>query len=243
MNPLYKGATPGDVARSLRRPVRKKRKSPSGVSTSDLILSAHIGGNSALFPKILELHIKPGSTIADMTFGRGVFWKHVDPAVYHVVGADQFDCTALPYESGTIDCAVLDPPYMEGFYRENAVAGNGTHGSFRAAYSNGRGQKLTDLKYHAAVLDVYLKAGKEASRILKSAGKLIVKCQDEVSANKQHLTHHEILTEYTSRGFYAKDLFVLVRSNRPAVSRILKQVHARKNHSYFLVFTKQGEWA
>jgi hypothetical protein len=40
-------------------------------------------------------------------------------------------------------------------------------------------------------------------------------------------------------GFYAQDLFVVVRSNRPAVSRMKKQVHARKNHSYFLVFVKQ----
>ena len=38
--------------------------------------------------------------------------------------------------------------------------------------------------------------------------------------------------------FYAKDLFVVVRQNRPGVSRALKQVHARKNHSYFLVFVK-----
>jgi hypothetical protein len=40
-------------------------------------------------------------------------------------------------------------------------------------------------------------------------------------------------------GFYAKDLFVLVRPNRPVVARLIKQVHARKNHSYFLVFQKR----
>ncbi len=56
----------------------------------------------------------------------------------------------------------------------------------------------------------------------------------------QHLTHVELINEFTTYGFYAKDLFVLVRANRPAVSRIVKQVHARKNHSYFLVFVKVG---
>jgi hypothetical protein len=65
-----------------------------------------------------------------------------------------------------------------------------------------------------------------------------VKCQDEVSANRQWLTHVEIINAYAEFGFYARDLFVVVRSNRPGVSRILKQVHARKNHSYFLVFQK-----
>jgi hypothetical protein len=39
-------------------------------------------------------------------------------------------------------------------------------------------------------------------------------------------------------GFYTKDLFVVVRLNQPGVSRLKKQVHARKNHSYFIVFVK-----
>ena len=29
-------------------------------------------------------------------------------------------------------------------------------------------------------------------------------------------------------------------ADRPGVSRTMRQVHARKNHSYFLVFWKQG---
>jgi hypothetical protein len=41
-------------------------------------------------------------------------------------------------------------------------------------------------------------------------------------------------------GFVAEDLFVVVRKNRPGVSRMITQVHARKNHSYFLVFWKRG---
>jgi hypothetical protein len=35
-----------------------------------------------------------------------------------------------------------------------------------------------------------------------------------------------------------EDLFVVMRMNKPGVSRMLRQVHARKNHSYFLVFRK-----
>ena len=41
-------------------------------------------------------------------------------------------------------------------------------------------------------------------------------------------------------GFVAEDLFVVMRNNRPGVSRMVRQVHARKNHSYFLVFWKRG---
>ena len=66
-----------------------------------------------------------------------------------------------------------------------------------------------------------------------------MKCQDEVCANKQRLTHVEIVNELTStNGYIVEDLFVLLRTNRPGVSRMLTQNHARKNHSYFLVFRK-----
>jgi hypothetical protein len=74
--------------------------------------------------------------------------------------------------------------------------------------------------------------------VLRDGGVLIVKCQDEVSANRQRLTHVEVVRAYEELGFYTKDLFVVVRPNRPGVSRLKRQEHARKNHSYFLVFVK-----
>lgn len=222
--------------------VGKRRKSPEGVATSDLICSAHVGANDELFPTILQLHVQPGTTIADVTFGKGIFWKRVPPDSYRVLPSDLktgVDCRALPYEAGSVGCVILDPPYMEGLFRRSKrhLAGTGTYAAFRSTYSDG-GPTNGGPKYHDAVLDLYFKAGKEAHRILKEGGVLIVKCQDEVSANIQRLTHVELINAYARLGFYAKDLFVLVRPNRPGVSRVKVQQHARKNHSYFLVFTK-----
>ena len=74
--------------------------------------------------------------------------------------------------------------------------------------------------------------------MLRPEGTYVVKCQDEVCANKQRLTHIEIINELATLGFVVEDLFVVVRRNKPGVSRLLRQVHARKNHSYFLVFRK-----
>ncbi|MHC5763799.1 DNA methyltransferase, partial [Nostoc sp.] len=120
------------------------------------------------------------------------------------------------------------------------LAGSGTHLAFRDHYSNGKAIEHIDdqPKWHDAVVDLYLKTGLEAYRVIKPKGIFIVKCQDEVSANKQRITHVEILTAYESLGFYTKDLFVVMRANQPGVSRLKTQVHARKNHSYFLVFQK-----
>lgn len=218
----------------------KKKRVAGGVTTSDLVLSAHSATNDKVFPEILKLHVPVGSTVADVTYGLGVFWKEVPREKYKLLATDLktgIDCRNLPYKNGMIDCLVLDPPYMEGLFRKNTghLAGNGTYGAFRHAYSNG--QTTNDgPKYHDAVLDLYFKAGKEASRVLKRGGMMIVKCQDEVSANKQRLTHVELINEFAKMGLFCKDLFVVVRQNRPAVSRMKKQVHARKNHSYFLVF-------
>jgi hypothetical protein len=80
----------------------------------------------------------------------------------------------------------------------------------------------------------------EAHRVLRERGVLIVKCQDEVCANRQRFTHVEIMQVYERMGFVAEDLFVVMRQNKPGVSRTVRQVHARKNHSYFLVFWKRG---
>ncbi len=221
----------------------KKRRIQGGESTTDVILSACSGSNADIFPKILELHVPDGARIADVTYGSGVFWRNVDLSKYTLLPtdiADGVDCRALPYDGDSLDAVVLDPPYMEGFFRcENQhKAGGGSHSAFRNYYSNGDEVSHASAKWHAAVTDLYFKAGAEAHRVLKNNGVLIVKCQDEVSANRQCLTHVEIINEYEKKGFYTKDLFVVVRTNKPGVSRLKKQIHARKNHSYFLVFIK-----
>lgn len=222
----------------------QKRRSPTGHATTQLVLSAHVGNNADVFPQILKLHVPMGSRIADVTYGKGAFWRRVrttDYTLYTSDIADGTDCRELPYGDDSLDCVVLDPPYMEGFYRktDSEKAGGGTHQAFRDHYSNGSEEPGSNgAKWHGAVLDMYRQAGAEAHRVLRNKGVLIVKCQDEVSANRQHLTHVEIINEYARMGFYCKDLFVVVRPNKPGVSRIKKQNHARKNHSYFLVFEK-----
>lgn len=220
----------------------RKRRVQGGVSTSDVIRSAHIAGNADVFPQILKLHVPPGAIVADVTWGKGVFWQKVEDGLYDVRATDismGVDCRDLPYHDAEIDCVVLDPPYMEGFYRNQGSqkAGGGSHKTFREHYSNGD-ERPGRAKWHAAVTDMYRESGREAYRVLRPNGVLIVKCQDEVSANRQWLTHVEIINGYEAMGFYTKDLFVVVRSNRPSITRLKKQVHARKNHSYFLVFVK-----
>jgi hypothetical protein len=117
-----------------------RRKSPEGVATTELICGAAKGASDGLFPQILSLHVAPGSIVADVTYGKGVFWRQVEAGLYDVLATDiatGVDCRDLPHGDGDIDCVVLDPPFMEGLFRarRESLAGNGPHSNFRECHS------------------------------------------------------------------------------------------------------------
>ena len=240
---------------------RKTGRVNNGISTNDLIHSAYQDNNDAVFPLILQLYVRPPSRIADVTFGKGIFWKNVDTSQYEFYPSDLkkvhvpagctggIDSRKLPYDECYFDAIVFDPPYM---HTPGGTAHNG-HQNYEAYYANNAEQDERVVirswyeldgkppKYHEAVLDLYYRSGREAHRVLKPGGIFIVKCQDEVCTNRQRLTHVEITVEYEQYGFAVEDLFVVMRTSKPGVSRMLhRQYHARKNHSYFMVYRKVG---
>jgi hypothetical protein len=239
---------------TLVKKSKKTNRVNRGVATNELIHSAHQGSNDEVFPYILELYVRDGARIADVTYGKGVFWKRVDTSKYELLATDirtsnlpegckgGIDSRKLPYADKSLDAVVFDPPYM---HTPGGTAHNG-HQNFEEYYANnaeicdeiGENEDASP-KYHEAVLDLYYRSAKEAFRVLKEDGIYIVKCQDEVCTNRQRLTHLEITIKFQEYGFIVEDLFVIVRKNSPGVSRIkTRQYHARKNHSYFMVYRK-----
>jgi hypothetical protein len=221
-----------------------KRKSPAGAPTNDLVFSSYQATNDEVFPQILSLYVARGSRVADVTYGKGVFWKQVPKSSYQLFATDLqsgTDCRSLPYDDGSMDCVVFDPPYM---HTPGGTA-HAAHQNYEEYYRNNKANG-TSKKYHEAVLDLYFTAAAESHRVLRDQGVYVVKCADEVCANQQRLTHVEIINELATQGFVIEDLFVVMRTNRPGVSRQIRQLHARKNHSYFLVFRKssgRSRWA
>lgn len=214
-----------------------KRKSPRGIATNDLVFSSYTGTNDFVFPYVVSLYVAPGSRVADVTYGKGVFWRRVPKGIFKLLPSDiktGVDCRKLPYDSGSIDCVVFDPPYMH----TPGGSAHKDHQNYEEYYQNNKAN--SEKKYHEAVLDLYFQAAKDALRVLRDDGIYIVKCQDEVCANQQRLTHVEIINELEKNGFRTEDLFIVNRNGKPGVSRILKQAHARKAHSYFLVFIKRN---
>jgi tRNA G10 N-methylase Trm11 len=189
------------------------------------ILSALVGNNADLFPRILELYVKPGSVIADVTWGKGAFWSKIDTTKYDLRATDLLtgtDFRQLPYADHSLDALVLDPPYLHG--------GDTVHPKIDACYNNGSVERG-----HESVVRLYCAGILEATRVLKKkTGILILKCQDDNDGGNQRYTHMEMISLMEMLGFRILDLFVLMTTSQPMM-RYDYQLSARKNHSYFLV--------
>ncbi|WP_243156285.1 hypothetical protein, partial [Clostridium sp. C2-6-12] len=78
------------------------------------IYTVHQGRNSGLIKSVAELYFNEGDKIADVTYGKGAFWREIDLSKYDVVGTDLktgTDFRKLPYEDNLFNHSVIDPPY------------------------------------------------------------------------------------------------------------------------------------
>lgn len=194
------------------------------------ILTAQVGANAQIFADVLRLYVPEGSRILDMTYGQGMFWREADRAWYGlstndlVTNADYHDDFAkLLWDDQEFDAVVFDPPY--------AGHGLGPNSPLRKQYGldtlgPGWSTRKTREMYRAGLA--------EAHRVLRVGGVAIVKCQDGVESGRQQWVHVDVLG---ADGFEAVDLFVVVQQGKP-IMRHKHQVHARKNHSYFIVLRK-----
>ena len=124
----------------------------------------------------------------------------------------------------SLDNIVFDPPFVGGSRKDGKPGIIKT----RFGYYNNV-PKLWDF---------YRKSLDEFYRILRDDGILVFKCQDTVESGKQYLSHIEIIAHACKIGFYPIDLFVLTARNVLISPNMINQQHARKTHSYFLVFKK-----
>jgi hypothetical protein len=91
---------------------KTKRVVKNGHPTNELVLSASLDGNDDIFPKILELYVRPGSVVADITYGKGVFWRNVPPGAYKLRATDIQDGVIaanchMRTVNWTVSCSIL----------------------------------------------------------------------------------------------------------------------------------------
>jgi hypothetical protein len=195
------------------------------------VYSAVRGTNAKLIARVASLYISRGETVADVTYGHGVFWRLVNTDNFTLLKSDivscpdaPFDFRALPYNNHSLDHVVLDPPYAH------------TPGKLLVDLRY-RNRETTKNLYHTDIMTLYREGIAEASRVLRSGGLLWCKCQDEIESGAQQWSHIELYTLALTLGFSPKDLFILVSGSPPIQYR---QQHARRNHSYLWIFQKKG---
>jgi hypothetical protein len=202
------------------------RENPStGVYTS-------VWGDSAdVIERVAALYFKPGDEIADLTYGKGAFWRKIDTAQYEFYPSDVITCPQalydvreLPYRDDSFDVDVLDLPF--------------SHNPGRCSFeSNYRNVETTEGLNHDGIMQLYEAGMTEAMRILKPNGLLLLKCQDEIESGKQRWSHIEVYEIAKRLGMVVQDLFVMTQKHDPMIQRP-DQKHARKNHSFFWLFKK-----
>ena len=194
--------------------------------------------NSDLIKEVSDFYIKDGDFVADVTWGKGVFWKKVDTTRFWFFPTDlltmdvSHDFRALPYDNEVFNHVILDPPYMHS-PGKTMLSKN---------YQNtaAHGQKSTIKTrtiYHNEIIEDYEKGMQEAWRVLEPGGMLWVKCKDEIESGWQRWSHIEIYADARKIGFVGKDLFILVPTAK-VNSNHARQLHARKTHSYLWLFIK-----
>lgn len=185
---------------------------------------------------IKRLHCPDGFE-CDVTFGNGSFYKSPEdwPAWRFDLDGNLENCHQassddLPLDAESLGSIVFDPPFLT--YVRSARNGNGKMVMAKrfAGY-----WRYDELEQH------YRSSLREFSRVLRSKGVVVLKCQDIIHNHKMHATHINTVQWAAEFGFRLKDLFILAKKHRmPRPNRKGPPKHARIHHSYFLVLEKSS---
>lgn len=199
---------------------------PRCVEVQSPVYTTIVGTNADLIHEVVRLYPLAGLAVADVTYGKGVFWHKVATTTFDFHPSDLMtgvDFRALPYGDATMDVVVLDPPYMHDAGCPQC--------NYNASTTRGMG--------HDAIVQLYAEGMGEARRVLRPGGQLWVKCQDEIVSGHQRRTSYELYTYALMLGFIDQDRFTLIR--RSATVQVKRQHHARKNESCLWVFVKPND--
>lgn len=204
--------------------------SDSGENVWMPVFTARQSHNSEVLRDILELYATRGARILDMTYGNGAFWRKIDASRYELTTNDLFKHNpsgnhwhfgAVPTPAVGFDVVVFDPPYVHG--------SKTIHKSLAKQYGIDKPISAKDITENYNQLARYVR------KILRPDGLLIIKTQDEIESGKQVWRHLDVQKFFWNQGWELLDFLIVMQKNKPMM-RHKHQKHARKNHSYFMVF-------
>ena len=176
-------------------------------------------------------YITPFDQVLDMTYGKGRFWTLIHPysmvrvdKFAHVQGGIKADFRQLPFEDARFDVAVFDPPYK--------LSGTPSATEYP---DYGIQEKMSPHDRMAMICDGL----KEATRVVRKGGYVLVKCQDQVCSGKVWWQTDMVTRWGFMVGLAKVDRFDMTGHSRPQPSG-RRQVHAHGRPSTLLVLQRRN---
>lgn len=180
---------------------------------------------------------RPPRRILDATVNVGRFWRGSSRGV---IGLDidlRFrptvvgDNLTLPFRSESFDVVVFDPPHIPNQGRDRQKDFNTRFGLvLKSSKENG---------YNFSHL--FSPFVREAYRVLAVEGVLFCKTTDYVHNHRLQWAHIDLVQAAAATGFVPCDCLVKVRKGPIVDPKWRIAHHARRQHSYWLVFRKSGK--
>lgn len=178
---------------------------------------------------IIKLHNNGQDFEVDPTYSTGRFWQglippalkfDINPQAEGVVAASADN---LPLGEESVSSVMFDPPFVVRVRSEAKGIIHNRFSSFTSVQS---------------LWEFYDRALEEFWRILKWGGIVAFKCQDTIDGGTEYWSHYEIMKKAESLGYRCMDIFILHNPHVLFSPNMAVQQHARKTHSYYLVFKK-----
>lgn len=192
-----------------------------------------------ILEKIILLHNEGKPFQCDMTYSKGMFYKHipkpefkfdVDPVTEDCVKIDPWG--KLPLDDNRIESIVIDLPFIVASKKCASMTTEVKDGS------NIIQKRFSSYYPKQELFDSYKHWINEAYRVLKENGIMVFKCQNTISGGKFLSTECWSWNFATEAGFDTLDRFTLCAKSRLISGKIKKQQHARNYTSTFWVFKK-----
>ena len=212
-----------------KRTINEDKVSAFNACDNQHVIRSVANNQNDILHNILTLYIKDNTFECDLTFSTGVFYQRLKQPKYKFDKFPLFD-DVMPLErayslsNGIMNSVVFDLPFTVRPASDKALMVDKRFTAFHSI------EELIDTNREMLHLSYHL---------LKKGGYLVVKTQDTNYTGRQIWTSFMIQQFASEIGFSLEDVFILLANHAIVGKTLIQQRHARKYHSYFMVFRRK----